>query len=197
MSDKIHKTLRVWLREAHTDCDANTQKVRARLRNNESQTMKPNYSKLSNDEILNLAAGLDSLTDDAQSVLTAELAARKLSMVDIAEYQNYLSTARPGPLRGKKEEFVTRTFNGCGTMIYGKTLWITILWVPVFPLRRMKLQRYSSPNRKRELLTALFIVVPVLAAAFFAHDIVLACAVGLSCLGLLLGIVWFLRRQQQ
>ena len=112
------------------------------------------YSKLSNDEILNLAAGINCLTEDARTVLFAELAVRKLSTAEIDEYKRYLSTVKPGQLPGK-EQFVARSFNGFGTTIYGKrdflddgsyvtTKWAVLFWVPILPLSSMRVREIGG-----------------------------------------------------
>ncbi|MGH9699970.1 MAG: hypothetical protein ACRD52_10995 [Candidatus Acidiferrales bacterium] len=108
------------------------------------------YSKLSDDEILNLATNPDTLTVDARFALTAELAARKLTEIDVAAYRNHLSTVRPGQLP-YKEEFVARSFNGFGTAVYGKrdfapdgsyltTKWAVFFWIPIIPLSSMRVR---------------------------------------------------------
>lgn len=109
------------------------------------------YSKFSDDELLNLAVDRHSLTEDARSALSVELAGRKLTESDVAERRDYLATVKPGRWLGT-EEFVARSFNGFGTAIYGKrdfwpdnsfltTKWIVLFWIPLVPLRSMRLRR--------------------------------------------------------
>lgn len=112
------------------------------------------YSRLSNDEILNLAADLNGLREDARSVLVAEMAVRKLSATDVEEYQRHLSTIKPGQMSGQ-EQFIGRSFNGFGTAIYGKldflangsyitTKWIVFFWIPILPLKSMRVRQIGG-----------------------------------------------------
>jgi hypothetical protein len=108
------------------------------------------YSKLSNDEILNLASDIDSLLQPARASLTAELERRRLSATDVAAYKKHLAEIKPGDWIGK-EKYVARAFNGFGTAIYGKrdfrldgsfvtTKWVVFFWIPLFPIRSMRLK---------------------------------------------------------
>jgi hypothetical protein len=122
------------------------------------------YSKLSNDEILNLAVEIDSLTENGRTALLAELAARSISAVEIDEYKRYLSTVKPGELPGKeqKERFVARSFNGFGTSIYGKrdfladgsyvtTKWVVLFWIPILPLNSMRIREVGGKGKSSGL----------------------------------------------
>ena len=112
------------------------------------------YEKMSDDELLNVAASLSSLVPEAQSALSAELARRELSRKEIEEYQGYLDAAKPGEWPGKKR-YVAQSYQGCGTGIYGKrdfqpdgsfvtTQWIVVFWLPIAPLKSMRLLRLRS-----------------------------------------------------
>jgi hypothetical protein len=112
------------------------------------------YSKLSNDEILSLAADPNGLREDARSALIAEMAVRKLSTTDVEEYQRHLSTIKPGQMPGQ-EQFIARSFNGFGTAIYGKrdfladgsyvtTKWVVFFWIPILPLSSMRVRQVGG-----------------------------------------------------
>jgi len=119
------------------------------------------YSKFSDDELLNLAVDAHTLTKDARSALSAELARRKLAGSDVAKRRDYLAATKPGHWTGRKE-FVARSFNGFGTAIYGKrnfradgsfltTKWIVLFWIPLVPLGSMRLRRVE-PERSAFLM---------------------------------------------
>jgi hypothetical protein len=114
------------------------------------------YSKMSDDELLNVASTFDTVVPEGQSAIAAELCRRKLAPEDIKEYQRYLATIKPGDLPGKKK-YLSESINGFGTGIYGKrdfhpdgsfltTKWIIFFWLPIIPLKSMRLLR-SSPRR--------------------------------------------------
>jgi hypothetical protein len=102
------------------------------------------YEQMSNDQLLNLALEVGSLTPDAQAALHQELSARNLGADDVSQlaaYQYGVRTQRQKPL--------AQSFNGFGTKIYGKrdfgddgsfvtTKWIVLLWVPLIPLRSLR-----------------------------------------------------------
>jgi len=113
------------------------------------------YSKMSDDELLNVASNFDTLMPEGQSAIAAELGRRKLTQEDIKEYQRYLATIKPGDLPGKKK-YVSQSINGFGTGIYGKrdfypdgsfltTKWIILFWLPIIPLKSVRLLQ-SGPR---------------------------------------------------
>jgi hypothetical protein len=112
------------------------------------------YSGMSNDEILHVATDRSALRTDALPFLEAELNKRGLSEADIDEYRRHLATTIPGILPGK-EQFVASSLNGFGTTIYGKrdfwpdgsyiaTKWVILFWIPLVPLRSMRLKKVGS-----------------------------------------------------
>jgi hypothetical protein len=102
------------------------------------------YSGMSDDEILRLACEESDLRDEARNALNGELKRRKLTEKDVSEYGQHLASIKPGEM-SENQKFVARSFMGFGTSIYGKrdfhsdgsyttTKWVTLLWVPIFPL---------------------------------------------------------------
>jgi hypothetical protein len=109
------------------------------------------YAKMSDDELLNVAANFGTLLPEGQSAITVELDRRNLTQEDIKKYQQHLATIKPGDFPGK-ETFVARSFKGFGTAIYGMrefwsdgsfiaTKWVVFLWIPLIPVRSMRLRK--------------------------------------------------------
>jgi hypothetical protein len=106
------------------------------------------YAEMADDEILRLACEASGLKEEARQGLNAELKKRKLTQNDISECEQRLATLRPGAMAAN-QKYVARSFAGFGTTLYGKrdfhsdgsyltTKWITLLWIPVFPLASIR-----------------------------------------------------------
>jgi hypothetical protein len=109
------------------------------------------YAGMSDDEILRLACEASTLTEEARRALTGELSKRKLTEKDVLEYGQHLASVKAGEMAENKK-YLARSFLGFGTAIYGKrdfhwdgsyttTKWITLCWLPVFPLESFRLAR--------------------------------------------------------
>jgi len=112
---------------------------------------------MSNDEILHLATDRVALRTDALPFLDAELKKRCLSEADVEEYRRHLAATPAGTLPGK-EQFVASSINGFGTTIYGKrdfwpdgsyiaTKWVILFWIPLVPLRSMRVKELGRGSR--------------------------------------------------
>lgn len=179
------------------------------------------YSNFSDDEILNLAVELNTLTEDARLALLAELARRNLTETNIAERSSYLSAVKPGKWPDK-EEFVGRSFNGFGTAIYGQrefwpdgsfltTKWIVLLWIPIIPLGSTRVKkigrsgaafpvgwsaRYRVYSKQRPDVRQVLSVYGFIAALFLAvcYAASLPESVGVAMLGALCAVPWLVRK---
>ena len=60
------------------------------------------YARMSDDEILNVAANSHTLVPEARTVLAVELERRTLRQADISEYQRFLATVKLGDWPAKK-----------------------------------------------------------------------------------------------
>src|SRR5258708_2935186 len=100
------------------------------------------YSRMSDDQLLNLATEADSLVPLAKAALKAEMEARKLGPQEIAEQVEHFRALR---IEVENRKPLTQTHNGFGTKIYGKrdfesdgsfltTKWIVFFWIPLIPL---------------------------------------------------------------
>jgi hypothetical protein len=79
------------------------------------------YAQLSDDELLQLSADRQSLTDDAQSALDAEMRKRDLTSADLAKHQNFVK-------RGQQREMGRRNKRLFGTR-RGLLAWVQFgLW---------------------------------------------------------------------
>jgi hypothetical protein len=110
------------------------------------------YSRMSDDQLLNLAQEADSLTALAKIALESELATRRLGPQEIAEQAEHLRKVA-------QEKPLAQTFNGFGTKIYGKrdfepngsfvtTKWVVFFWIPFIPLRSFRV-RNVGPGETR------------------------------------------------
>ncbi|HEY2363984.1 MAG TPA: hypothetical protein VGK36_22885 [Candidatus Angelobacter sp.] len=116
------------------------------------------YQRLSDDEILRLAADRENLLEEARQVLDGELRRRGLTASSIAEYQCDVEQA------GMRQQLGNLPFMlpyGLGKRLYGKraravdprsrweefdtTLWMIIFWVPLIPIATYRVRR---PLRK-------------------------------------------------
>lgn len=177
------------------------------------------YARMTDDELLNVAANFHTLLPEGQSAITAELERRNLTQEDVKEYQQHLATVKPGDFPGK-ETFVARSFNGFGTGIYGMrefwpdgsfiaTKWVVFLWIPAIPVRSMRLRKigragafstsyqiYADERLHWKQVLCVYAIVAVALLLF------ILCLRGLYpdevLLGLylaLIGAVWLLRRK--
>jgi len=118
------------------------------------------YAAISDEDLMNVAADIASLEDEARLAITIELNRRHISESDIARYRGEVAAFNPKEFWGV-EEYIARSFNGCGTMIFGKrdfwpdgshvtTKWVTVFFIPVWPLQSMCVktvkQRWFQPD---------------------------------------------------
>jgi hypothetical protein len=116
----------------------------------------PEYTRLTDDEILHLAEEYDELTDEAKQALDLELHRRNISVADVAAYhaesQRLSPPSDPGLLWAN-----AYPSHGMGRRIFGKsnyshdpgsdfeefntTLWFLIFWLPVIPLASYTVKR--------------------------------------------------------
>jgi len=112
------------------------------------------YLAKSDDELLNLAAQQSSLLPEAQLALTAALKERRLSGKDVEEQNKWRDEVKIDERHRKPLSF---SFNGFGTTIYGKrefeadgsfvtTKWIVLAWIPIFPLRSLRIVPIGEPS---------------------------------------------------
>jgi hypothetical protein len=118
------------------------------------------YAEMLDDQLLNLAQEVDGLSPDARSALIHELRTRSLSQGDISDYAKHLRRIETAAL---PIEPIAHWINGVGTGIYGKrafspdgsfvtTKWIILFWLPLFPLRSLRV-RLVGPIWNRKYLT--------------------------------------------
>jgi hypothetical protein len=111
------------------------------------------YSRMSNDELLNLAQEADELAPLGKVALNTELEKRKLGPAEIAEQLEYLRSVE---IEAARKRPLAQTFNGFGTKIYGKrdfepdgsfltTKWVVFFWIPLVPLKSLRV-RYVGPG---------------------------------------------------
>jgi hypothetical protein len=109
------------------------------------------YTEMSNEELLNVAADVGSLEDDARIAIAGELSRRKLFERDIIQYRQDVAAFKPEDFWGKDKP-IARSVNGCGTAIYGKrdfeadssfvtTKWVVVFFIPVWPLKSMRVKK--------------------------------------------------------
>jgi len=77
------------------------------------------YAAMSDEVLMNVASDIASLEDAARVAITAELNRRHISDTDIGHYRQEVAAFNPKEFWGT-QEYVARSFNGCGTMILGK-----------------------------------------------------------------------------
>ena len=110
------------------------------------------YSRMTNDQLLNLAQEADQLTPPARLALDTELKKRKLGPAEIAEQVEYLRSLE---MEAARRKLLAQTFNGFGTKIYGKrdfeldgsfltTKWVVFFWVPLVPLKSFRVRYKGS-----------------------------------------------------
>ena len=113
------------------------------------------YAGMSDDELLRLACEASGLREEARQALNGELKKRKLTQSDVSECEQRLAVLQPGAM-AENQEYIVRSFAGFGTALYGKrdfhsdasyltTKWITLLWIPVFPLASIRVGK-SRPD---------------------------------------------------
>lgn len=117
--------------------------------------LRAHYARMADDEILNLALDVDSLTQNAQSVMADELKGRGLSSSDIAAYKSYAAEAAIFNPRLNAGAPIAYSVNGCGTCIFNRrdshpdgsytvTKWFRIFWIPVIPLLILRVKRIAG-----------------------------------------------------
>jgi len=117
--------------------------------------LRAHYARMADDEILNLALDIDSLTQNAQSVMADELNGRGLSSSDIAAYKSYAQKAAIFNSRLNAGVPIAHSVNGCGTCIFNRrdshpdgsytvTKWLRIFWIPVIPLQVLRVKRIAG-----------------------------------------------------
>ncbi len=116
--------------------------------------LRAHYVRMADDEILNLTLDIDSLTQNAQSVMADELKGRGLSSSDIAAYKGYAQKAAIFSPRLNAGAPIAHSVNGCGTCIFNRrdshpdgsytvTKWFRIFWIPVIPLLVLRVKRIA------------------------------------------------------
>jgi hypothetical protein len=112
------------------------------------------YQRLSDDEILRLAADQESLLEEARQILNGELRRRGLTASSITEYQGDVEQA------GMRQELGNLPFilpYGLGKRLFGKrarvvdpgskweefdtTLWMVVFWIPMVPIATYRVRR--------------------------------------------------------
>ena len=116
------------------------------------------YSRFTDDEILNLARDESSLTDEGKAALGAELSRRKITTNDIQMYAAETRALEEAPNRelqkllapmpyGNKK-FLGRSNLSCdassGCEEYDATLWLAVFFFPWIPLGTYRLRRDRS-----------------------------------------------------
>jgi len=117
------------------------------------------YATLSSSKLLELANDMQSLTPDAKASLIVELDKRGLTSVEVSNYGRELrqwDAEREAEKRHSR--YSTRSFNGFGTALYGRrefardgsyvtTKWGVFLWLPVCPIRSMRVKPVGGGPR--------------------------------------------------
>ena len=110
------------------------------------------YRQMTNEQLLNLGKDCASLCDEALVAFRSELATRELDDEDITEQAERV---RKGELEDSQRKPLAQSFNGFGTKLYGKrnfepdgsfstTLWVVILWIPLIPLKSIRVKDVGS-----------------------------------------------------
>ena len=116
----------------------------------------PEYQRLTEDELLNIAEDRQHLTDEARSELDAELNRRKLASSNVDSYRLQQETAnKVDELKRAAPRFIF--WYGFGQKFLGKsdrqrdpsglfekydsTLWFVVLWFPILPMGTYTVRR--------------------------------------------------------
>lgn len=111
------------------------------------------YSGMPDGKLLEIAVKKDELTDTARQVLQIELAKRRITERDIAEFERYR-----GELElANRAAPIASSVNGCGTAIFGHrdersdgsyvvTKWFTLFWVPLYRVATMRIKPVTLAN---------------------------------------------------
>jgi hypothetical protein len=120
----------------------------------------PEYQNLTDDEVLQLAAEREQLTDDARIVLDWELGRRRLSIKDLQSHRIAYEHAQKLERARTQHKILSRGSydrSGIGFRFLGKrsfrrepsgqseeydsTRWFVVLWIPVFPIATFTVRR--------------------------------------------------------
>lgn len=119
----------------------------------------PDYSSLSDDEVLRLATRPQDLTDEARSLLDAELSQRNLNAHDVEtcravvtefERSEALKVAVPFTTRGMGRKFFGKSNYQYDSISnseeFDTTLWFVLLMFPLIPLGTYRIRRRRREN---------------------------------------------------
>ena len=173
------------------------------------------YGQMSDDELLNVATDFASLEENARMAITVELTRRKLSETDVSGYRERVASFKPEDFWGK-DEHIARSFNGFGTILYGKrdfeadgsfvtTKWVVMFFIPLFPLASMRVKAVKSdwlmndylvrergwPNLKQ--VACVYAYVGLLLLMAWWADLLPGVATA-PILGIILPLPWLLRK---
>jgi len=114
----------------------------------------PEYSHLTDDEVLHIAEESDELTAEARQDLELELHRRKLSPADVCTYHAETHRLSEAPDPNLFTAHVSMPY-GIGKKFFGKrncsqdanfdefdtTLWFVIFWLPLIPISGCRIKR--------------------------------------------------------
>jgi hypothetical protein len=114
------------------------------------------YSRMSDDQLLDVAMEIDSLTPPARVAFDVEMQKRRLGTTAIAEHREIRRAAR---LEAEGQPRLAWSVGEFGTELIGArdfkpdgsfltTKWIILFWVPLIPLKSLRI-RYVGPRRPR------------------------------------------------
>lgn len=117
------------------------------------ETFEANYGNLTNEELLRIAADRDELVEEAAAALDAELQKRGLGQGQAQRFKRSLQRIEARDTVGR----LGLSFRGIGKQFFGvsnyvadnvkqfeefdSTLWVVILYLPIFPLSTVRIRR--------------------------------------------------------
>lgn len=118
------------------------------------------YSRMSDDELLDLALEVESLTSTARMAFHVEMQRRHLGAAAITEH---VEVRRAAKLEAEGRPVLARNLGPFGTELVGArhfesdgsfltTKWIILFWFPFFPLKSLRI-RYLGPRGRGNLFS--------------------------------------------
>lgn len=109
------------------------------------------YSRMSDDQLLNIARESEQLRPEALEALKSEMRSRRVKPDHVEEYRQHIQSAEPP----SEPALTTASRRGIGTALYGKrdfkadgsyltTKWIVAFWIPIIPLCSYRVRERST-----------------------------------------------------
>lgn len=122
----------------------------------DEESLRVLYSDLDEGKLLEIATKKDDLTNAAQEILRRELNKRGISDLKVSEFAQYLKSIEAA----QRAAPIATRINGCGTALFDRrderpdgsflvTRWVTVFWIPVFPLGEMRIRQVILADGRR------------------------------------------------